>query len=740
MSKTRLRICIASLLLVTILCSLPLLTPAQAAGRQYTVTYDANGGTSAPAAQTQNMDTALTLSTEKPQRSGYLFKGWATSIYGEVVYTPGFSYTACTDVTLYAVWYKACSTCGGSGNTTKTCSTCYGRGYYVKEYSSCCGAGVLTTVGNYGLTYSQCRSCGRVCSVNKTRYECPATQWGTCQTCYGNKYQKTTPPAPPMPELESTTDSSITVVAQTGMEYSINGYNWLRSNTFTGLSSNTSYTVYQRYAGNSNYLSGATSPGLTVTTGKNTPAAPSAPVVSSILHDEIWLQYDYSYAYEYSMDKVTWQLDNCFSNLSPNTTYTFYQRKKATSTENASEPSPGVTATTARCGTLVIESVSGAPGETVTVNLTLSENPHFNYLKLYLEYDSRSLEFVNVTDTGILSGFSVESDDGDVDLTWDGSSGSNTTRTGIIATLTFKIKERPISTTPSVELFGYTCYSQERTNPGLMETNGTISIACKTHSYGIWSWDAENHWHTCTVCKYKDITAHSFANSCDSLCTGCNRHVRPTSHEIFLNRDESQHWRECTICHATGEKTFHIPGPEATEDTAQVCNECGYVITPALNHEHEFAPDLTANGQGHWHACSGCEEKNGYAEHRYENACSTACSDCGYGRQTQHQYSDAWASDVNTHWHACSVCGVKSDEAAHVPGPEATETAAQTCTVCGYELAPAIIPAPTTPAPDDPGSTEGNDMLLWIIIMVAAIVVSGAAGGCVVLIIMKKKK
>ncbi len=732
MSKMRFRNCIVSLLLVAILCGLLLLTSVHAAGQQYTVTYDANGGTSAPAAQTQDIGTALTLSTETPRRSGYLFKGWATSIYGEVVYTPGFGYTACKDVTLYAVWYKACSKCGGYGTALYTCSTCHGNGYYVSEYSSCCNAGVVTTIGNYGLTYSQCRSCGRVCSVNKKRYECPTSQRATCQTCRGDKYQKTSPPAPSMPELVSVTDDSITVVAQIGMEYSINGDNWLRSNTFTGLSSNTSYTVYQRYAGNSDYLPGAASPGLTVTTDKNTPSAPDAPVISTICHNEIHLQYDYPSVYEYSMDKVTWQENGSFRNLSPNTTYTFYQRKKATSTENASEPSPGVTATTARCGTLVIESVSGAPGETVTVNLTLSENPNFNYLKLYLEYDATSIEFVKATDTGILPNFSVEYDGYYVKIIWDGSSGNNNTQTGIIAVLTFKIKDRPQSTMPTIELFGYECYSQEHTNPGIIETNGTVSVACKTHSYGRWSADTEKHWRSCTICKYKDTADHSFANPCDSQCAVCHGYVRPSSHERFMNKDESKHWYECAICHTTGEKVYHIPGPEATEETAQVCKECSYVITPALKHKHEFASDLTANAQGHWYACSGCMEKLDYAAHRYENACSTACSDCGYSRQIQHQFSSVWASDANTHWYACSVCGVKSNEAVHVPGPDATETTAQTCTECGYELAPAV--------PNDPGTFGGNDTFPWTIIMVAAIVVSIAIGGCIVLIIMKKKK
>ena len=43
------------------------------------VTYNANGGSGAPSAQTKYYNTALTLSSVKPTKSGYTFKGWATS-------------------------------------------------------------------------------------------------------------------------------------------------------------------------------------------------------------------------------------------------------------------------------------------------------------------------------------------------------------------------------------------------------------------------------------------------------------------------------------------------------------------------------------------------------------------------------------------------------------------------------------------------------------------------------------
>ena len=73
----------------------------------YSVTYNANGGSGAPGTQTKTENVALTLSSTKPTRSGYTFKGWATSSTATVAsYQPGSSYTANAKVTLYAVWSK----------------------------------------------------------------------------------------------------------------------------------------------------------------------------------------------------------------------------------------------------------------------------------------------------------------------------------------------------------------------------------------------------------------------------------------------------------------------------------------------------------------------------------------------------------------------------------------------------------------------------------------------------------
>ena len=74
----------------------------------YTVTYNANGGTGAPANQTKTYGKTLTLSSTKPTRTNYSFKGWGTSATSTTVaYAAGASYTANAAVTLYAIWELA---------------------------------------------------------------------------------------------------------------------------------------------------------------------------------------------------------------------------------------------------------------------------------------------------------------------------------------------------------------------------------------------------------------------------------------------------------------------------------------------------------------------------------------------------------------------------------------------------------------------------------------------------------
>ena len=71
----------------------------------YTIKYNANGGSGAPANQTKTYGKTLTLSNATPTRTNYTFMGWSTSASATAAtYQAGGSYTANSAATLYAVW------------------------------------------------------------------------------------------------------------------------------------------------------------------------------------------------------------------------------------------------------------------------------------------------------------------------------------------------------------------------------------------------------------------------------------------------------------------------------------------------------------------------------------------------------------------------------------------------------------------------------------------------------------
>jgi uncharacterized repeat protein (TIGR02543 family) len=95
----------------------------------YTVSYNANGGTNAPASQAKVENVDLTLTSDTPKRTGYTFKGWGiTSGSATAKYRPGDTYTENRSRTLYAIWtintykitYNANGGSGAPATQTKT--------------------------------------------------------------------------------------------------------------------------------------------------------------------------------------------------------------------------------------------------------------------------------------------------------------------------------------------------------------------------------------------------------------------------------------------------------------------------------------------------------------------------------------------------------------------------------------------------------------------------------------------
>lgn len=124
-----------------------------------------------------------------------------------------------------------------------------------------------------------------------------------------------------------------------------------------------------------------------------------------------------------------------------------------------------------------------------------------------------------------------------------------------------------------------------------------------------WKRDPTYHWQECENCSaVEGKTAHQFENDCDSTCDTCG-YIRQVTHEYAstMESNETGHWRRCTLCGQAEKARAHVLGAAATEDSAQLCKECGFVAVPALPHVHSYSP-FRYDGNSHWGTCDCGEE------------------------------------------------------------------------------------------------------------------------------------
>ena len=97
--------------------------------KAYTIHYDPNGGSNAPADQLKGHGVDIALTSNTPFLNGYSFVGWATDPNAaKADYVSGATYTLDQDITLYAVWslntytvsYNANGGSGAPESQTKT--------------------------------------------------------------------------------------------------------------------------------------------------------------------------------------------------------------------------------------------------------------------------------------------------------------------------------------------------------------------------------------------------------------------------------------------------------------------------------------------------------------------------------------------------------------------------------------------------------------------------------------------
>lgn len=295
------------------------------------------------------------------------------------------------------------------------------------------------------------------------------------------------------------------------------------------------------------------------------------------------------------------------------------------------------------------------------------------------------------------------------------------------------------------------------------------------HTPGAWQSDADTHWqactdcgeimesqphswdagsvtkqpnckeagiktYTCTVCggtrteSIPKTTTHIYTYACSEQCNVCGA-AREVTHRFGTEwtADARTHWHACTVCGGKRDETAHTPGPAATEENPQVCTDCGWIICPDLNHEHDEKLEMQHDDASHWYVCSGCSEIIDLAEHSWQNSCDESCDKCGFVRPTEHLFGEAWAGDEDSHWRVCTVCGQQAELSAH-------DWDNDHCTVCGTQKEQSTVqtdPKETEPRPTEPSDAgKGEKMSPWILVGVAAVL----AGAVAVVVLVKKKR
>ena len=203
------------------------------------------------------------------------------------------------------------------------------------------------------------------------------------------------------------------------------------------------------------------------------------------------------------------------------------------------------------------------------------------------------------------------------------------------------------------------------------QNNSTADLVVCQHNWNsTWRSDSYSHWHDCSICKGKgDMAAHTY-----------DQQVKTKAYEKSSATclSGTTYYMSC-VCGAKGADTFEIGDKDPD------------------NHSGILNNDWKSNDTNHWKEYSCCRAHTEEAAHSGGTATcqnKAVCSTCNkpYGNLGSHVPASTWSKDASGHWHACQTpnCNEQLAFTAHTPGPAATEDAPQLCTVCSYELAPAL--------------------------------------------------
>ena len=123
-------------------------------------------------------------------------------------------------------------------------------------------------------------------------------------------------------------------------------------------------------------------------------------------------------------------------------------------------------------------SVSGAPGETVSVTVSFSDNPGITSMKLQIEYDRTVLELLSVSDEELFDGFNFipgkDITQNPQPLIWAGA--ENSVKSGALATVSFRILSGASVGDSQITVLCRQCFDEGEKAIPVVGCVGTVSV------------------------------------------------------------------------------------------------------------------------------------------------------------------------------------------------------------------------------------------------------------------------
>ncbi len=127
-----------------------------------------------------------------------------------------------------------------------------------------------------------------------------------------------------------------------------------------------------------------------------------------------------------------------------------------------------------------LPTVDAAPGETFTVDLSISGNSGIAAMVVTLIYDKTVLNLVKAKNGTVFDGFSSGAN-----LTFDGEDGANTFADGVIATCTFEVLEDAAAGTYPISIKIRECCDEEWEDVACSVSNGSVRVVTEAQTAAI---------------------------------------------------------------------------------------------------------------------------------------------------------------------------------------------------------------------------------------------------------------